>query len=754
MMNFSTLAKMGAVIATAFCCMSVHAAVNYVADPNPADKVEELSKVTLTFTDASEVDKGSQANNVTITSTGFSKGCTLDYGDAMNQMVITFDKISAEGEYSINIPQDAITADSTPVEAFTITYNVGQEVVDNATLIPAPGEVNWLETIIYHNPDIATSLSKSFGAAPATVTDPQGNISELTPVYDYEIGNGKYRFKVNKLITAPGEYTISFPDKYFSYYNDKSEQIYLPGCEFKYEVKGGTLTEVQSNPSVSEPTSNFNRLTLTFPGYETIKIKEMTYAEKNVSVYMTGKETTMTSLAVAGGDYGFKIEGNSMTYVNQFSDFIEPGHCYMTFPEGCILLGEEEVPCTPFVVEFDIVAPTPANISVTPANGATVSMLNSAVITFPDIASVELGRNPSVNLYRIYEENGQTKTVSLGGAYALYAFERLSDNSFKANFNGIPSVDGDYRITIKSNSFTYEGGYNQDYSVDVKFVAPQAPEYQLTPGNDEALDKIQKFVITFPGQDVVKLNSALSSSNLETKLYAGEEIVLNEYGYIANKQIGSTTEYLEVEGSTNSFSFSLDNAAFDPGKYVLRIPAGIFLMGETPVNFNAAVDVVYECNGEGLDKIKVTPAEPVRSLQNMTVEFINETEISKQTDWTSFNLYRVSEVNSYDDYLEYISGENVYVQGNKLFVDASKPYTEAGRYYFDITKNSLFMSDGTTVSTPQRVYFTVDPNAEASVDIVEDEVTDGRIFTLTGVEVKDMSSPGIYICNGRKYIVR
>lgn len=141
MKKISTLFGVGLTFAASMLCLSATAAVNYVADPEPAVKVSELSKVVLTFPDVSEADKGSQSSNVTITSTDFSRGCTLEYGDDANQMVVSFAKITAEGEYTINFPADAITADSTPLEAFSITYTVGEDVVDNSTLIPAPGDV-------------------------------------------------------------------------------------------------------------------------------------------------------------------------------------------------------------------------------------------------------------------------------------------------------------------------------------------------------------------------------------------------------------------------------------------------------------------------------------------------------------------------------------------------------------------------------------------------------------------------------------
>ena len=102
MLSFTKMLKGAAALSMGLCCLSASAAVNFIADPDPEVKVSELSSVTLTFPDLKEaVDYGSQYQNVTITSEDFSKKCTLEYGENDNQMVVSFDKITAEGTYTI-----------------------------------------------------------------------------------------------------------------------------------------------------------------------------------------------------------------------------------------------------------------------------------------------------------------------------------------------------------------------------------------------------------------------------------------------------------------------------------------------------------------------------------------------------------------------------------------------------------------------------------------------------------------------------
>lgn len=756
--NFTTFFRGTAFLAIGCVCLGASASVNFIADPDPATMVSELSSVTLTFPEASEVDMGSQYQKVTVTSEDFSINCTLDFGVDLNpnQIVVTFSKISEEGTYTVNVPEDAITADGKAVEAFSITYNVGVETMDNSTLIPAPGEVDWLYEFIYFNPDVTANLNvESYGDAQPTVISPSGEVSELISVYDYMIDPGKYTFRLRKLAFEPGKYTISFPEEYIYYYDESYTKIYLPACEFTYEVKGAELTQVISDPSMTEPTFNFNYLNLEFPGYSTIAIKDdMSYSQKSISVYMDGKEESVASITLEEGEYYFTIEGNKMSWTNQYSDLTTPGDYFLTIPEGSVLLGEDKTPCTPFIVNLKVVAPAPAVIDIEPANGSTVSMLNKAVITFPQIGKVDLGRNPSIILEKVTIENDEEKFVTVGGAYSPASYTRLTDNSFLAEFSGLATVDGNYRITVTSNSFVYDGGYNQEYSVDVKFVAPAAPVFSMTPDNSEALPKLQKFTITFPAENVVKLNESLNSNS--SVLYKGDEIVYNDWGMVSNQQIGSASYYTEVEGSSNSFSFTLSSAALDEGKYVLYIPAGVFLMGEDADNFNGEIIMVYECNGEGLDKVVVTPDVPVKELQDISVTYINESSISLYNEYTWFTFYKYLEGETYAEYVEFISSENVKVEGNTLYITLANPITEEGIYYLEITAYSLLMSDGETVSTPQNIFFTVDPDAAdpVAVETVVTTPADTRIFTITGMEVKEMTSPGIYVVNGKKVIVK
>lgn len=724
--------------------VNTNAQVSVTADPADGSRVEKLSKVTLTFTGAGEVDYGSKSGDVTITSDkGYSAGCTLAYGDETNQMVINFTEVTEEADYTISVPANAMTGSEGTIEAFELQYTVGAALPE-LTLTPAAGDVKWLDQIIINYPVEKSLSADNYNGDTATLTAPDGSVQKLTPIYNYQIGNGKYTLGIPKVATTPGEYTVTIPSNLFYYYGDSWENVYISGGEFKYNVTGGEMTKIVTTPSVEAPTSNFHAFTIEFPDYTTIEKN----SKASIYLYRDGKATSVTSISI---DYNISVDGNKLTYNNQYSSIIEPGHYYATFPEACVLLGEEKTPSTPFLLEFDIVEPEPVNVVITPGEGAQVNMLHHAIISFPDAEEeVSLNSSSNVYLYRILDD-GQERSIA--GAYGQSSIIKIDDKTFDARFTGMATETGNYKIVLTKNSFTIGTGFNQEVSVNVSFTAQDAPAIEISPVAGTTMDKIQKFTVTFPNEAVVKFNE--KAQYKASTLYVGAELIDNGYGGYTNSQVSSASNYTAVEGKTNAFEFTLADPAINKGDYILVIPAGVFLMGEDEHNFSGRFEAVYSATGEGLDKLEVTPAEPVQSLSEMSITYINETSISFQSSYPSMTLYKVNNTQSWDDYKEYIGSTGLSIEGNKINVKLANEYTEAGEYYVEINKWLLYLSDGVTAPTPQKVYFTVDPNASpVGIQTLVSGRADKRIYNINSMEVKSMDKAGLYIVDGQKHMVK
>lgn len=741
--RFYSLALMCLVLATAY----AQSTVNIIANPADGSTVEALSSVTLTFEGAASVDNGSKAGSITITSDqGYNAGCTLAYGDADNQMVVNFAEVTAAGTYTLTFPENAFTADVN-IPAFTLTYKIGQEVAEGLLISPAGGTVTWLSDITVKAAAAPNKgVSAKWGAeVTPTLTGPDGAqiVYDGNSVYDSNAGFSTYHIVPRLLITTPGDYTLTIPDDYFSYQDESYTSISLPGTTVTYHVTAGQQAVFTSSPSKDVPVSTFQTLTITFPNATTVAA--------NMPLSIVLYQNAETWKGSASLSYNWNYEGNTMTY-SAYSPIIDAGHYTMTFPEGCLLLDGE--PSAPFMVEFDIVENDPLNMVVTPAQDASVEgLLNSAVITFPDETDVTYNSG-SITLYRV-TENGD---VTIASAYGTNTTVKQDDGkTFKVSFPGIATESGTYKISIPKNLFTTGEQFNAETNVTFTYTAPEAVQPVVTPADGVELDRVQKFTVSFPNETDVTVNTALTSTSIS--LYKGVPYV-NEYGYLVKNSISSVALNAIQQVDDHTFSFTFSNPGIEAGEYALEIPAGVFLMGNRTFNAPVAYNV-YTATGNGLDKIVATPAQPVRSLKNITLTFVNETSVVFQTSYASATLYMVNPDASYNTYKEgvynYESTWGGFVsldenQPNKLNIELMNEYTEAGEYYLDLTSYFLFMSDGVTPNTINKVYFTVDPTTTAIQDVQKAAASDHRIYTIGGVEVKNASRPGLYIKDGKKIV--
>ena len=725
-------------------------AVNIVADPADGSTVEKLSQITLTFEGASTVDQGLAASSITITSDGnYSAGCSLGYGDNDNQMVVSFTEVTEKATYTLTFPENAFSAEGATIPAFTLTYKIGEDVPEGLLLTPNGGSVTWLTDITVVAAAAPTkSLSAAWNATETpTLTGPNGEsiVIDGSSVYDVTAGYSTYHISPRLLITTPGEYTLTIPDDYFYYYDDSWNSIYLPGTTATFSIATGNQEVFTSVPAKDPPVSQFQTLTITFPNATTVASN----SSANVILY---RDTT-TWVGSGSLSYNFTFDGNTMSY-SVYQPVIDAGHYTMTFPEGCLLLDEQ--PNAPFMVEFDIVENEPLNIAITPAQDANIEgILNSAAITFPDETAVSY--NPgSITLFRVTD----TGDVSIASAYGEQTTVKQDDGkTFIVSFPGIATVSGTYKIHVPKNLFTTGERFNSETDVTFSYTAPEPVAFEVTPAADSELDRIQNFTITFAGNDDVTVNTAFTSASI--LLYKGVPHK-DEYGYLTGgSQLSSIalSNIQKTEGTKGEFTFSFSTPGIEKDDYALIIPTGIFLVGDK--TFNMTDTLVYHATGNGLDKIVASPSYPVRKLKNVTLTFVNETSVVFQSNYASTSLYMVNPESSYNTYKESISSTKSDWAGyvsidekhpNKLNIELMNEYVDPGEYYIDLTSYFLFMSDGTTPNTVNKIYFTVDPLATGISDIQTVQQADAPVYTINGVKVKDMNRPGLYIQNGRKVI--
>lgn len=716
-----------------------YAAVNVTADPADGSKLTKLSQVLLTFNDVAQADAGAAFNNVTITSNGdYSSTCTYDFGTEMNQMVVNFTEVSTDGVYTLNFPAGAFSLDGNDSEAFTLTYTIGAGGVDpNVSLIPANGAtVGYLSSIIYC---YATdkSLSANYPYKEALVKNEQGEIV-ATGVYAYKnVGVGHINMNLNTIVSTPGTYTVEIPDEAFYYYDNGSQN--LPGITATYTVTGEGLDVVTSDPNMESDVHSVQTITITFPNETIVKAStDYNYIQINRdgSTYSVGGFSASTGV----------VEGNTVTY-SLYSALLDVDNYHMSFPEGAFLLGEEERPSSPFMVDFRITSAPEVAYEISPAATGEYKTMQKFTITFPEKAAIQ-NVNNSISV---------SSTVSgfYGGVYTSNNAFVVNGNSVECTMNNVATEAGEYTIKVPTNCFSFDDGtFNTPFEVTYTITGSDEVVMEITPAAENTYTNLQEFVFTFPEATTVELTQGLSSDAI---------IIKQGYNYLTQAYQHGTGSGTFEQIDAKTWKVIMPNNVVLAGDYLLHIDANVFTVDGN--SYNKMTELNYSVDGSMLDRVTVYPTNlaPIQKLAGpITLTYEDETSVTAATNYISASLYMVGE--AYDQYKANITTASFSFEGNVVTVQLQDwqgtdlEFEDPGTYYIKFGTGSAYatgiflLSDGETLATPQHIYWTVDPTATAIKD-VETKADNGFTYNIMGQRVAD-SQKGIVIKNGKKYVVK
>ena len=375
----------------------------------------------------------------------------------------------------------------------------------------------------------------------------------------------------------------------------------------------------------------------------------------------------------------------------------------------------------------------PVITEIIPANGAEVTSLSEIVITFDK------------TIKAVDTMNGIIKVKTTGSTSRAYGHDAtISDDGLTVTFpigddmNGFKTIDaeGEYTIEIPAGVVTSMDGAKNEAATYTFTIAGSIKDdnplnvVAVTPAKDEVVNSLREITIEFDAEIAVKELS-------------GTERISIQYLGISNILIGTTAT---VEG--NTLKLVVDSEIKDSGKHTLVIPAGVVTRVSDGVAYEggtftftvekAAVVV------EPLKVVAVTPAEPVETLEKITIEFSDYISIPM----TALEKFVIADADG--NTVVEIEPWEAAIDGKVVTLTLKEPITAAGEYTFSFAEGLVSRNDGATCAHTCKITVT----GATGIEGINGEAGDSVIYDITGRKIEQITKGGIYIVNGKKVLVK
>lgn len=403
--------------------------VKYTLSPAAGAKLEELSAVTLTFTNPTSTTL-KDATKITLTDAN-KKAVAVQVkavDGKQGAFTISFSKL-APGTYTLTAAKGAfaytLAGTSIEIDAVTATYSVEEAADIQWALSPEPGDQETLNSIVLtftSNKDITladkskVTLKNAVGMA-ITLKDIVKDGNEFTLSFD-KLGSGVYTLEA-----AQGAFTYKFVDK----------TLQVDAITAKYTVLARPEVAVAISPAAGSSHEVLSSVTLTFTG-----------TDKPITVADASKITLKNAVGVAIELKEIVKDGNKFTI-----SFDELGSGVYTFEAAqgafAYTFGGESVPVDGITATYTRVPNPTIEWAVSPDPTVPYETLNSVTLTFGRGRQITLADKSKVTLT---DGNGQAVAVKdVTG----------SQNVFVISFDDL-APETTYTLTAASGAFTYQFG--------------------------------------------------------------------------------------------------------------------------------------------------------------------------------------------------------------------------------------------------------------------------------------------------------
>lgn len=717
--------------------------------------VESFNKIALTFGSTMKIQN---AGNITMT----NGTDTYKLNASINGSVVSLSApqtITKEGTYTITVPAKSF-ANYEGFENKQLTYNIIIRKTFNYTSVtPQPGYLTSLPTTITLD---YNQMVGGIDDANAIRLYKDGVV--YLPVKAIKDGDKKVKLEIQN-ITAPikekGVYKILVPEKtiFNSMKGDKEFERYNNDFELVYTVDDSETTrlakQLLKNNGVGYPSHDSKSYKAlaglvngeTAPTDEQLQAAiDAYYAEMNVVMPQSAKWYKLSSVNNAGNKLYININNGALTFTSNATN------------------------ATPLLATVDgtktVLTDVDGNYIFVGGIGTDAEQkLAGLAISRIDPSTVNTAADKpatAVNTFGLFTLYGTIGINALGESSSVYALVDHANKKFASD----ATISGTYYMSSLTSAFSFEE--TEKPAEEIK-TAPTA--YQLSPV--VALSNAESLTLTFPDVTGVSVVGDINAYFVNSK----------------NTRVAYAT-FNAVNGRTNAFSISL-NAIAAKGDYQLVIPEGKFRYTKNGKTVQTqAISTSFTIGRQGSaddDNIKYTftnySLSPISTssdyikdvdLNNIMIKSVgyynNELVANPDREVTICLYSNASKVVGKGHFENYNDPDDPSTPTIRLVLD--EPIIEGSlkndTYAVQIKQGSfgnnnfgMYLNDKTSVSASSCIAnpvmvlpFWVDNSWTGIHGIhTNGNAKNTTIYTLQGVKLDKITTPGIYIVNGKKIVI-
>lgn len=479
------------------------------------------------------------------------------------------------------------------------------------------------------------------------------------------------------------------------------------------------------------------------------------------SAYVTDAEGNVYSMLKEDDS---TLAGNQIRFALS-QPIITAGTYTLTVPAGMVTSGGgffgggDEMPGV--TATYTVTAEGLDAVSFNPENGCSVSKISSFEFTFTNESKVALTTLANSHFF-LYNGNGYKESE-------LNADNLTIDgNKVTVAFNSEITNPDHYTMVFREGAFKL--GEEARLSTPVVFSfnveAVQDIAYEVNPANGTTQTALDEFIITFPDMTNVQ---CVGTSIAIYQDKGDEEVYSKWIANLANfNQIDDNTWSLRIY-STAMGDYYVNKIRNTPGNYMLKIPAGSFMLGEDQVAspeilLYYVVDPNYvEPEPEPEPEVYTVAIVPENHSVCVSIdEFILTFEGASTVENAATSIAIYSDKGDEEVYTKWVANlSNVTaVADNAFSFSITSPtmgdyYTKKvnsnpGNYMVKVPAGSFLIGEAKTPCEEMLFFYTVDPTATSISNVRV--VIGGNLYTIDGR--KTDAQQGLMISNGRKVVIK